>query len=442
MTDKKKFAVIIATYRRKNNTSYNNLLNVHKFLINQTYQNFKVFLIGDDYSDQDEFNKIVSLYPEDKIFSYNNNVSYRTGIFKDPMNLWRNGGALARAIGIKRAIEEGYNYYLHLDDDDIWLHNHIEVINNTINSFPEVDFMVNKSQYEDRFLPATQQEEELYNAKWLRTQWVQGEKGVGPHIEIYLPEISEEEALNYIASQPDLIDSYGINTKAATKHYREFGYEEGRAIDIFNPDSYLSMNSDLQALFGSDTKAATVHYIKFGYAENRTYSTCRKCLPLELFKSGEGKLFATENKVRFFKNIPHGKKWWYHKPLSDLTIKKPEGWMEEEEILMLEAIANKSRLEYDKKIYYNNFTVKSENSVHSSWTVNLKTLKNLFIQIYSDRAKKIEQLKNKEFEEYEFDPLDANLLDNIRILQEKKKIKCIYIPHCTVIKKTDRNIPE
>ena len=37
--------------------------------MNQTYQNFKVFLIGDDYDDKDEFNKIVSLYPEDKIFS-------------------------------------------------------------------------------------------------------------------------------------------------------------------------------------------------------------------------------------------------------------------------------------------------------------------------------------------------------------------------------------
>ena len=57
MTDKKepKICVIMATYFRKNGTTKNLL---SKALINleaQTYKNFKLFLIGDHYDNNDEF---------------------------------------------------------------------------------------------------------------------------------------------------------------------------------------------------------------------------------------------------------------------------------------------------------------------------------------------------------------------------------------------------
>ena len=40
------FAVIIATYKRADGSSYSNLKRVSQFLKNQTYQNFKIFLVG------------------------------------------------------------------------------------------------------------------------------------------------------------------------------------------------------------------------------------------------------------------------------------------------------------------------------------------------------------------------------------------------------------
>ncbi|MGF1485917.1 MAG: hypothetical protein ACFBSE_02265 [Prochloraceae cyanobacterium] len=55
----------------------------------------------------------------------------------------------------------------------------------------------------------------------------------------------------------------------ANIHYIQFGFNEGRATDSFNPNSYLSNNPDLQAAFGNDLNAATIHYIEFGFNEGR-----------------------------------------------------------------------------------------------------------------------------------------------------------------------------
>ena len=96
------------------------------------------------------------------------------------------------------------------------------------------------------------------------------------HVRIYqidlytTTQLSGLQALTYIASNPDLITTFGTNTTAATDHYNNFGQEEGRSLDSFNVDLYLANYSDLSEAFGSDTTAATMHYIITGYAEGRT----------------------------------------------------------------------------------------------------------------------------------------------------------------------------
>ena len=45
---------------------------------------------------------------------------------------------------------------------------------------------------------------------------------------------------------------------------------EGREADTFDEAQYLENYPDLQAAFGGDAEAATVHYIQFGFAEGRT----------------------------------------------------------------------------------------------------------------------------------------------------------------------------
>lgn len=254
-----KFAVIIATYMRKDGSTFGNLKRVSNFLKNQTYQNFKIFLVGDDYDDKKEFDNIVSLFPKDKIFSYNNNISYRKNYFKIKMNKWTCGGLLARNIGINESIKQGFNYYLHLDDDDEWTNDHIEIINDTINKFPDVDFMINKSKYSNTFLP------------------------------------------------------YEMTKKNYDNNY---------------------------------------------------------------------------------------------------------------------------------ELKYNNFIPKKYNSVHSSWTVNLKTLGVMFKAEYENRKKFIDKIKNCEVVEKDIMPFDAHLLTKINKLQSDNKIKCILINKCTVTKKSDCNIPQ
>ena len=64
------------------------------------------------------------------------------------------------------------------------------------------------------------------------------------------------------------------------------------------------------------------------------------------------------------------------------------------------------------------------------------------MNVYSNILKTIEQIKNKKIKEYELFPLDATLLNEIQKMQKNKKIKCIFIPNCTVQKDTDGNIPE
>lgn len=147
-----KIAVIVCTYWRKSGDSKQNLLNVFKMLESQTYQDFKLFLIGDHYEKTNEFSELCNDYKKD-IFYYNNDDHFREGYFKMNYNKWSSGGILAINIGIKQAIEENYDYYFHLDDDDLWELNHIESVVNVIKDYPEVDITINKSKCLKQFLP-------------------------------------------------------------------------------------------------------------------------------------------------------------------------------------------------------------------------------------------------------------------------------------------------
>ena len=76
------------------------------------------------------------------------------------------------------------------------------------------------------------------------------------------------DGLAYIASYGDLISGYGVNEEAATRHYIQHGYAEGRTV-TFDAQQYLNNYSDLQAAFGNDLDAATAHFIDHGFAEGR-----------------------------------------------------------------------------------------------------------------------------------------------------------------------------
>ena len=73
----------------------------------------------------------------------------------------------------------------------------------------------------------------------------------------------------YVASHPDLIGSISVNEEQATRHYITTGSKERRATAAFDPLRYIASHGDVLTAFGFDTYAATRNYILFGYGEGR-----------------------------------------------------------------------------------------------------------------------------------------------------------------------------
>ena len=84
------------------------------------------------------------------------------------------------------------------------------------------------------------------------------------------PTLQPFDALEYIASYPDLIRAFGANAVAGAQHYLTNGQAAGRVPDSFNARQYLANYADLRAAFGTNLAAARIHYITHGYFEGRT----------------------------------------------------------------------------------------------------------------------------------------------------------------------------
>jgi hypothetical protein len=77
------------------------------------------------------------------------------------------------------------------------------------------------------------------------------------------------DPLEYVASNPDLIQAYGLDTASATRHYIIYGSQNGRATSGFDALKYIASNPDLIQAYGNDTVLATEHVIAYGFYEGR-----------------------------------------------------------------------------------------------------------------------------------------------------------------------------
>lgn len=118
----------------------------------------------------------------------------------------------------------------------------------------------------------------------------------GSSLPISLYYISANDALRFIASYPDLINSLGIDYTSAQILYST----DPRPI-TFNPIAYLNKYSDIRALYGYDTYAATIHYISVGYSQGRTadFSSTDDPLVGGLYDERNGAISAETNKIIF-----------------------------------------------------------------------------------------------------------------------------------------------
>lgn len=158
-----KLAIVIATYRRDDGKSSELLHRTLESIKNQTYKNYKIFLIGDKYEIPDEIDKIIKNLSLDKIYFENLPFAKEREKYSGEV-LWSYGGVNAINHGIKKALSEGFDYICHLDHDDWWYENHLELINKCI-SKTNSDWICTKSTYRNpfTFLPPVNSNDEYIN---------------------------------------------------------------------------------------------------------------------------------------------------------------------------------------------------------------------------------------------------------------------------------------
>ena len=65
------------------------------------------------------------------------------------------------------------------------------------------------------------------------------------------------------------MNSLGSVTTEAVKHYISSGYSQGKSTNSFDANSYLTNYADLRNIFGNEQEFATKHYVEFGFEEGR-----------------------------------------------------------------------------------------------------------------------------------------------------------------------------
>lgn len=155
------FAIVITTYQRKDGTTPHVLKRALNSVFNQDYKNFKIFVIGDKYENNLEFESIFNQYPKDKIYYENLPFAKERDTYNDKWLVWKYGGCFANNYGINKSIESGHEYVCHLDHDDEWYFNHLSSLNDAIIKTKSL-WLCTKSEYVfNMVLPSIQGDNEL-----------------------------------------------------------------------------------------------------------------------------------------------------------------------------------------------------------------------------------------------------------------------------------------
>jgi len=143
-----KIAVTMSTFRRKDGRTPFYLKRALDSVFTQTHQDFKVFLIGDEYEDLNELFSICCNYPKDKLKVINIKEAKERRKYlplEDKHILWSCAGVTAINVAITKALEEDIFYISHLDHDDYWHKTHLRQINNLLEK--GASFVCSKSKY-------------------------------------------------------------------------------------------------------------------------------------------------------------------------------------------------------------------------------------------------------------------------------------------------------
>lgn len=144
-----KFGITIASFQRKSGKSPEYLKRSLTSILNQTAANWKIYLVGDKYENNSEFEEIIQ-----SIFSNNmDKIQYKN--LEQPGErgtltgkaLWQVAGSTAFNTGIKMALDDGCDYILHLDDDDWFDLKKIQILNYVCSAFNNPEYLFHYSTY-------------------------------------------------------------------------------------------------------------------------------------------------------------------------------------------------------------------------------------------------------------------------------------------------------
>lgn len=151
-----KFCIIFATFNRKNGKSPFYLNRCINSIINQTYTNWDLVIVGDKYEPENELLSIIDNFKNkmknnNKIIYLKNDKPERDYL-KNKL-LWYIAGATSLNMGLKYCRENGYKYYCHIDDDDYWGKDHLNNFCDIYSKYPNCIFSNSQSTYKNFFLP-------------------------------------------------------------------------------------------------------------------------------------------------------------------------------------------------------------------------------------------------------------------------------------------------
>jgi glycosyltransferase involved in cell wall biosynthesis len=160
-----KIGIIISTYQREDGKTPVYLNRTLDSVLAQTYKNYKIFLIGDRYENNDEFESYVKKINHVEHYFENLPIAHERDVYGSNKNaLWSYGGTNATNYAMDLCEKEGIDFVVTLNHDDWWYETHLEEFYNCYEMF-KCDFMCTKSTFfnPNNFLPIVNSKE-YYNS--------------------------------------------------------------------------------------------------------------------------------------------------------------------------------------------------------------------------------------------------------------------------------------
>jgi glycosyltransferase involved in cell wall biosynthesis len=158
-----KLGIVITTYQKPDGSTPFLLKRAIESVKSQSHQDYLLIIIGDKYDDNNEFESICTDRSlRGKVLFENlpyakEREKYALGTKK----LWSAGGVNAMNRGIDVGLEAKLEYICHLDHDDYWHPQHLEVINHTITETGDASFINTCSTYLHSHLPRVELTNEI-----------------------------------------------------------------------------------------------------------------------------------------------------------------------------------------------------------------------------------------------------------------------------------------